>query len=118
MAAVDEAELAEVRALLLAEREATQDRIAGLTRDVDSVIEAARFGSPDDEHDPEGATTAFERSQTSALIAFATQHLADIDAALARIADGSYGTCAGCGHVIPRERLLARPSARTCIACT
>jgi RNA polymerase-binding transcription factor DksA len=42
----------------------------------------------------------------------------EIDAALARIDDGSYGRCTGCGTAIPEERLELRPFARTCVACT
>ncbi|MCF6507656.1 conjugal transfer protein TraR [Blastococcus sp. MG754426] len=42
----------------------------------------------------------------------------EIDAALARIEDGSYGRCTGCGTAIPEERLELRPFARTCVACT
>lgn len=41
----------------------------------------------------------------------------DVDAALARIEDGSYGTCTGCGSEIPAERLDADPAAPTCIDC-
>ncbi|MGY1828704.1 MULTISPECIES: TraR/DksA family transcriptional regulator [unclassified Blastococcus] len=44
--------------------------------------------------------------------------IAEIDAALARIDDGSYGRCTGCGTAIPEERLELRPFARTCVACT
>ncbi len=44
-----------------------------------------------------------------------TIHL--IDAALARIKDGSYGTCASCGEEIPVERLEALPYVTTCISC-
>jgi len=40
-----------------------------------------------------------------------------IDAALARIKDGSYGTCAICGEEIPEKRLAALPYATTCISC-
>ncbi|MGY2075479.1 TraR/DksA family transcriptional regulator [Blastococcus sp. SYSU DS0828] len=42
----------------------------------------------------------------------------EIDAALARLVDGSYGRCTGCGTAIPEERLELRPFARTCVACT
>lgn len=44
-----------------------------------------------------------------------TIHL--IDAALARIKDGSYGSCASCGEEIPVERLEALPYVTTCISC-
>ena len=41
----------------------------------------------------------------------------EIDAALDRIADGTYGRCTHCGIVIPVERLEFRPSASGCVAC-
>jgi len=44
-----------------------------------------------------------------------TVHL--IDAALTRIKEGSYGTCASCGIKIPDERLAALPYVTTCISC-
>jgi len=44
--------------------------------------------------------------------------LADIDAALHRLDEGSYGVCTRCEAAIPRERLLALPTATTCARCT
>ena len=41
----------------------------------------------------------------------------EINAALARIGDGSYGTCAACGAPIPFERLEVVPAADRCVAC-
>ena len=46
-----------------------------------------------------------------------TQEIEDIDAALARIADGTYGVCADCGAHIGMPRLKALPSASLCIGC-
>ena len=80
-----------LRALLAADRAATTDRIAALSRDLEAIVEAARLGATDDEHDPEGSTIAFERSQTSAFLADARKHLADLDSALERIDSGDYG---------------------------
>jgi len=45
------------------------------------------------------------------------QELDDIDAALGRLADGSYGECLNCGMPIAFERLHAQPGARRCVAC-
>ena len=45
------------------------------------------------------------------------RRIEEIDAALARIADGSYGVCARCRGDIPLERLEFRPYAATCVAC-
>jgi DnaK suppressor protein len=80
-------------------------------------VAASRDSNADDEHDPEGATIAFERSQVDSLIRQVEGHLAEIDEALARVTDGTYGVCVRCGRPIPAGRLEARPSARTCVAC-
>src|SRR5437763_1794566 len=45
------------------------------------------------------------------------QELQEIEAALARIEDGSYGTCRDCGEPIGWPRLNAQPTAMRCIAC-
>ena len=102
---------------LEAERAAALAQIAALTSEFDAVVAASRSSNADDEHDPEGATIAFERQQVAALLAAARHRLADVDAALARRAEGCYGTCADCGRPIAPERLAARPAARTCIDC-
>ena len=109
--------LAEARADLIADRAATLRRIDALSYDVDEVIEAASDVATDDEHDPEGATIAFERARVGALLEQARVHLTDIDDALGRIDEGSYGVCEICREPIAAERLAARPVARTCIAC-
>ncbi len=111
------AHLAELERLLIADRERTVRRMAALGRDVTSIVETTQLGANDDEHDPEGSTIAFERSQASALLDSATVHLDDVDAALARIAEGVYGRCEDCDRVIAHERLLAQPAARRCIDC-
>ncbi|MFI0350201.1 TraR/DksA family transcriptional regulator [Actinomadura sp. 9N407] len=71
----------------------------------------------DDEHDPEGATIAFERSRVESALHQARGHLADLDRAVERLRDGTYGTCERCGGPIAAARLVARPAARTCITC-
>lgn len=98
----------EERATLLA-------RIDELTADMDAMVEASRDSNADDEHDPEGQTIAFERSQLAAVTAQIREHLSEIDAALERVADGTYGVCEVGGEPIPVARLEARPTARTCI---
>ena len=105
------------RARLERERRETLDRLANLTGDFEGIVSASRDSNADDEHDPEGATIAFERSQVGALVEQAHRHLAEIDVAVARLAAGTYGTCESCGRPISGERLQARPVARTCIRC-
>jgi RNA polymerase-binding protein DksA len=106
-----------VRVRLEAEREHTRYRLAGLTHDFDEVVAASRDTNADDEHDPEGATIAFERSQVSALARQAQHDLAEIEAALRRLDEGTYGVCEVCGDPIGEGRLDARPAARWCIGC-
>jgi RNA polymerase-binding transcription factor DksA len=98
-------------------RQQTLRRLARLTGDFDGVVAASRDSNADDEHDPEGATIAFERSQIASLVRLAQDHLEEIDAAVARLDAGLYGVCQGCGQPIAPERLDARPVASTCIAC-
>ncbi len=104
------------RALLAAERAETEARLAALREDFAGMVDASRDTNADDEHDPEGATIAFERSQTVALVGQAERHLAEVDAALERLAAGSYGSCEVCGERLPAGRLEARPTARRCVA--
>ena len=103
---------------LAAERARLEAQVASLTRTFDQVVESSELDmTADDEHDPDGSTIAFERQQVVALLDQARRRLADVDAALARRAAGSYGTCETCGRPIAPERLAARPAARTCITC-
>jgi RNA polymerase-binding transcription factor DksA len=102
---------------LEAERAAVLGQIAALSAEFDAVVAASASSNADDEHDPEGATIAFERQQLAALLDAARRRLADVEAALARRAAGTYGVCGTCGRAIGAERLAARPSAVTCIDC-
>ena len=99
------------------ERRRTAERLARLRRDHAGFVEASRNSNADDEHDPEGATIAFERSQVGSLARQARDHLAEVAAALEPLADGTYGTSEGCGAPIPAARLEARPVARRCVTC-
>ncbi len=98
-------------------RDDTRDRIGALRAEVDDVIASASSTTGDDEHDPEGPTIGFERAQALGLLAGAQARLAEITAALDRVADGRYGVCVECGAAIGAERLDARPAAAMCLAC-
>jgi DnaK suppressor protein len=106
-----------VRERLEAERDEAVRRLAGLTGQFDEVVAASRDTNADDEHDPEGATIAFERSQLAALVGQVRERLVEVDAALERLAAGTYGTCEVCGRPIAPARLEVRPTARTCVGC-
>lgn len=98
-------------------RRQTLRRLAALTDDFDDFVASSRDTNADDEHDPEGHTIAFERSQVDALVRQARQRLTELDAALARVDARTYGTCERCGRPIGAERLEARPESRLCIDC-
>ena len=102
---------------LLHERAAALAQIEALGREFDEVVAASQSSNADDEHDPEGATIAFERQQVAALLDSVRRRLADVEAAVARRAAGDYGSCSTCVRAIAPERLDARPAARTCIDC-
>jgi hypothetical protein len=54
-----------LRDLLTSQRASSAAQIEALTRDLGGIIEASTSVATDDEHDPEGATIAFERAQVS-----------------------------------------------------
>ncbi|MDQ0825664.1 DnaK suppressor protein [Arthrobacter sp. B2I5] len=102
--------------LLLEEERARRVALLPVLRaDIAAANSARQDSNVDDEHDPEGATIAFELSQASALLKQSSAGLDQIEAALARLAGGSYGTCAVCGEPIAEGRLEARPWTPFCI---
>jgi DnaK suppressor protein len=105
--------------LLNSDRDRTLAQFTQLERDFAAIVASTSDGSAggDDEHDPEGATVAFERQHIAALLAQARAHLSDIDAALRKFDAGRYEICDTCGGQIGAERLAARPAALTCVRC-
>jgi len=97
------------RAELEAERAALDERLAALG--------AMRDANDDDEHDPDGAPVSAEWSRLAGTRSDLELEIAEADAALARVAAGTYGTCEDCGRAIAPGRLEARPAARRCIDC-
>ena len=103
------------RILLEEERARKLALLPALRADITAANSARQDSNVDDEHDPEGSTIAFELSQASALLKQSSAGLDQVDAALARIADGTYGSCAVCGEAIAEGRLEARPWTPFCI---
>ena len=103
------------RILLEEERARKLALLPALRADITAANSARQDSNVDDEHDPEGSTIAFELSQASALLRQSSAGLDQVDAALARIADGTYGSCAVCGEAIAEGRLEARPWTPFCI---
>lgn len=103
------------RVLLESERARRTVLLPALREDISSANAARQNSNVDDEHDPEGATIAFELSQAAALMRQSSATLAQVEAALARIAEGRYGYCEACGAPIAEGRLEARPWTPYCI---
>lgn len=103
------------RVLLEEERARRVALLPALRADIAAANSARQDSNVDDEHDPEGATIAFELSQASALLKQSSAGLDQIEAALARLAGGTYGICAVCGEPISEGRLEARPWTPFCI---
>ncbi|MFE2429428.1 TraR/DksA family transcriptional regulator [Streptomyces sp. NPDC059373] len=91
--------------------------IESLERLWDGVVEASAVSNIDDEHDPEGATVAFERAQLRDALKQARADVQDLDRAAERVRTGEYWVCECCGGPIAAARLTARPTATVCIAC-
>ena len=99
------------------ERTETIRRIVSLEAELNGIIESVLLSNNDDEHDPDGATTGYERAKTTAMLQRARLRLVEIDQALKRTTDGSYGRCDRCGSDIGEERLDAIPTTTRCAAC-
>ena len=80
------------------------------------VEETGELGSPSaDNHLADTASETFERELDEGLEEDAERQLHEVESALARIEDGSYGTCEICGKEIPEDRLEAIPWTTLCV---
>jgi RNA polymerase-binding transcription factor DksA len=114
---IDDAERHELKELLAAGVASTRERLGTLERELASIIEGADTANIDDEHDPEGATIAYERALVIAMVDSARAELEELERASAMVRLPEYGTCSACGEPIGSERLRARPAATMCVEC-
>ena len=78
----------------------------------DSTGELSRL----DQHAADVGSETFEREKDFSILEQVEAELADVERALRRLDDGSYGRCEACGSTIGDERLAAQPAARFCLA--
>lgn len=109
--------VADLADTLRQERARLLAQIDDLTEEFNEVVRTVEAESPDDEHDPDGATTGFERQRVAALLDHVRRQLAAIDDALSRAEAGRYGICEGCRRPIDPERLEALPATTVCVTC-
>jgi DnaK suppressor protein len=102
--------LTDARQALTEERESLRHQLADLG-----------FGDargPDyDQNFADSSQVTAERGENEAVAGKLKATLDDVEAALAKIDNGTYGTCEKCGNAIAPARLEAMPAARTCIEC-
>jgi RNA polymerase-binding transcription factor DksA len=110
-----EPELAEQRAVLLAELGRIDSEVASLQSALSDVLRDGGDGAGDDQADT--GAKAFERDQEMTLLANARDMLFQTRHALERIEADTYGTCESCGGPIGKARLQAFPRATYCVAC-
>ena len=83
----------------------------------DSMRDQTGELSVNDNHPGDLGSEMFERGKDLAIRDLYSLHLTDLDDALERMEDGTYGTCQHCGTEIPFERLQVQPSAKFCVEC-
>jgi len=105
---VDTTEAAGFRSRLLAERARLQEEIGEAIEAPDQMTYGSQAAA---------ASQVFDQQRDLALRDRAHQHLAQVEAALARLDDGTFGRCTRCGREIAAERLEALPWAAHCIEC-
>jgi RNA polymerase-binding transcription factor DksA len=108
----------QARQLIKSERE----RLQGLVREreaegIGTQSESDQLSelSSLDQHQGDIATETFEREKDFSLLEQLQAEIDDLDAALRKVEEGTYGTCEICGNEISPDRLEARPGSRTCI---
>jgi RNA polymerase-binding transcription factor DksA len=106
------------RQLIVSERE----RLESLVREreaegigTESEAESLSELSSLDQHQGDIGTETFEREKDFSLLEQLEAEIGDLDAALRKVDEGTYGICEICGRPIEPERLEALPGTRTCI---
>jgi DnaK suppressor protein len=107
--------LEELRSALVRERDSLRQSIERLG-DTERTLSASQADEQGAQADL--ASDLAEEEIDIALESSARRRLAEVDAALQRMADGTYGICANCGKPIPIDRLRAIPWTTVCLDCS
>lgn len=108
---LSDAVLSDLRASLEQERSDLMARLAEM-----GLSDGAGDLSFDSNFADSSQVTA-ERGEVEALAGSLRESLGDVEAALARLENGTFGACENCGVAIPPARLEAKPGARLCMEC-
>jgi DnaK suppressor protein len=105
---MDQVDLEAIRERLVTERARLRDELGEAVETPDQMTYGSQAAA---------ASQVFEQQRDLALRDRAIAHLAQVDAALARLDEGAFGRCTRCGNPIAPERLEALPWAAHCIDC-
>ncbi|MEJ8544564.1 TraR/DksA C4-type zinc finger protein [Brevibacillus borstelensis] len=111
---MDEQKLAHFRVRLLEQKKELEDRVQDHYGMREPMSTSLQEFSMYDNHPADIGSEMFEREKDLALDSLDRETLKEIDQALSRMDEGSYGVCTVCGQEIPQERLEALPQAQTC----
>jgi len=106
-----DAALADLRAALEEERDLLRNQLDELG------FANGEAGLEYDSNFADSSQVTAERGEAEARATSLKETLEEVEHALAKFADGSYGRCESCGNMIAEVRLEAKPSARFCIDC-
>ena len=106
-----------VLAIVRDAQERTARQIASLELIVAAIVEGSELTSTDDEHDPEGATIAYERAQATALLRQAREDSDALVITRRQLEERQRPLCTVCRSEIDLERLAALPTTTRCIGC-
>lgn len=105
---VDESQIGEIRAELEREESHLRAQLGELVPGTDTSLSF-------DENFADSGQVAAEQGEAQSLAGPLLSQLADVEAALAKLDEGTYGTCEACGNPIADARLEAMPHTRFCI---
>ncbi len=108
-------EIAEVRKTLESDATRLRAEIAGAEVEIGHLLRDGGEGAGNDQADVGSST--FERDHEMTMAKNARENLAQVESALSRIDDGTYGICTSCGQPVGKMRLQAFPRATLCMEC-
>jgi DnaK suppressor protein len=99
-----------------------QDVLARIRADLERERDELRSqleeqGIDYDENFADSGQVAAEQGENRALVSLLEETLEEVERALAKLDEGGYGVCEGCGKQISEARLEAMPATRHCIDC-
>jgi RNA polymerase-binding protein DksA len=110
------AETEKIRLALTARRDELQEEYSSTVAELAELQRDRLTDSAGDDQADTGTKT-FEREQEITLANAILERITQVERALERLDEGSYGWCERCGNPIPVERLAAFPSATLCVSC-